>query len=670
MTFDYNRNMKTIFSFSLIFFLLIVCNYVINRQLLYETISSQQKDAVKGVSKRISKWFQQKIDSTEAIRDVVMSMDHINNEDKVKKFLLRSTSVANFRNIYVGYEDDKIISGINWIKPKDYKVNKRPWFQHTVANNKVIVTSPYMDLGLKEAVVSICAPFKSDKSGTKGVVCGILPLEKIKFEILDISLPYDGFAFIVNYYGKIVLHPDSNKHLTITPFKVLNEEKRKFMNKKDKVYLYSQEKIRFSNWHIVTQLKKSSVYEKINFQLFINLLIYGISLLVFLFLNFFYYKNQKNIDENLQKTKSILKEFIQHGENGVLIIDNEDRIIFKNKLFRKFLLLSKLEDTKLDEDTNIFDKFEKNIKLKILENITKAKINYETNELEFDIENEEETSHLLFEIFPVLSEENIYQGVILSIRDITKKQKENIAKREQENILFQQSKMADLGEMIAAVSHQWRQPLNSLSIMIGNLLQFKKLDRLTDEIFEENLNNSLFNVQYLANTIDTFRNFYKPNRKWQTFNIISAVEEVKEILIPKFKGAGISVNITKTDNIHNKCLNYKNEFQQIIANLLQNSRDGILEDKECSRQIDVKISYDNHIYKIEVSDYGIGINPEFGSKLFKAFKTTKKEGTGSGLYLSRLIARKKLNGDLVIKNYSKPTKFLITLPCNEMSENA
>lgn len=665
MTIKYIKNLKYIISFSLIFFLLIICNYLINRHLLHETISNQQTDIVKGVSKRISKWFQQKIDSTEEIRDFLNKMNH-KDTTKIKDFLFKSAKVANFRNIYVGYEDDTIISAIKWNKPKNYITTRRPWYKNTIYKNKVTVTSPYMDLGLKEPVVSICAPLKEFASEKLGVVCGVLPLEKIKQEILDISLPYDGFAFIVNFYGKIMLHPDSNKQLKISHFKAKYNNKYSFMDEEE-LYIFSQNKIKFSNWHVVAQLKKSSVYEKINFQLFVNLIIYAISLFVYLLLTFVYYKSQKYSDENLLKTKSVLREFIEHGDGGVLIIDNEDKIIFENNLFKKYL---QIKDIKNNEIDNIFDSLPFDTKKNILKSINDVKTNYKSKEILITLNKEKDEKFILFEIFSVLSKEEVFQGLILSVRDVTEKENEKNEKKEQEDILFQQSKMADLGEMIAAVSHQWRQPLNSLSIMIGNVIHFKKKGKLSDDIFEDNLSYALSNIQYLADTVDTFRNFYKQNKEWQTFYIDNAIEEVSEILKAQFKASGINIVIEKEDYKDCICLNYKNEFQQIIANLFQNAKDAILEKKTALKEIKVHIKFLDNTYYIKISDYGNGIASQIQTKLFQPNQTTKKDiGTGKGLYISRLIARKKLKGDLNIKSFSNPTSFLITIPCNAKDKN-
>lgn len=666
----YIRNLKIIIAFSLIFFSLILCNYLVNLRLLHGTIADQQSDTIKAASKRISKWFQQKIDSTEAVRDFLIDFEHEYEKDEVKKLLVRSTQVANFRNVYVGYDDNTIISGAKWDKPRNYVTTLRPWYINTLSREKVVVTAPYIDIGLKEVVVSICAPLKESYSQKKGVVCGILPLEKIKEEILDISLPYDGVAFIINYYGKIILHPDSQKHLTISPFKSFDNNKYTIVDKEQEEHIFSQDRIKYSNWYIVAQLKKSSVYEKINLQLFINLAIYAVSLFVFFLLNLFFYRNQKSSDENLIKTKAILRHFVDHGDSGILIADNENKIIFENSLFRDLFHLDSRENKILDENTDIFDVLPKKIKSKLLEIIDKTKNENKGGEITFILEKNEFEKHFLFEVLPVLSRQGIYQGFIIFYKDVTLKEKAKKHKREQEDILFQQSKMADLGEMIAAVSHQWRQPLNSLSIMIGNLLQFKQMNRLTDDIFEENLNNSLCNIHYLADTIDTFRNFYKPNKKWQTFDIDTAIEEVYEVLSPQFKTSGIKLNLRKGEYKTCDCLNYKNEFQQIVANLLQNAKDAILENKDSKKEIDISIRLKKSTYYIEISDFGAGIVPEMKTKMFQSFQTTKKEnGTGKGLYLSRLIARKKLKGNLALINFAKPTTFLITLPCNETEDN-
>lgn len=669
----YSRNLKILSVFSFIFLCLILCNHIANFELLRGMIQDQQTNTIKAASKRISTWFQQKIDSMEVIRDFVSQIDHKNNYASIKQLLINNTQVADFKNIYVGYENNDIISGLDWVQNPNYVTTKRPWYKDTLEKNKTIVTAPYKDVGLNEVVVSICTPLHAQVSMKKGIICGILPLEKIKNEILDISLPYDGIAFIVNYYGKIILHPDSNKHLTISHFKGYNSKNFTIVGEEFKDGIFSQDRIRNSDWYIVAQLDKSSVYEKINTQLFLNLAIYFMGLLTFLLLNYFYYKREKTSENNLIKSKAILRHFVDHGDYGVIIEDDNEDVIYYNSVFMDFLGLQDTLDIgriNLKHDSFLFDILPKEIKENILDKIEDVR-QYRRNEvISFTLEKNNKTTYYRLDILPVMSRKNIYQGFIIFYKDITLSVQSKIEQKEHEAIMFQQSKMADLGEMIAAVSHQWRQPLNSLSIMLGNLLQFKQANQLTDEIFEENLKYSMSNVHYLAKTIDTFRNFYRPS-KHAPFHLTQATQEVFEVIMPHLKTANITLKIEEKGLKECQCLNFKNEYQQIMINLLHNAKDAILEDKNNNKQIIVRTEFKDQTFHIEVQDFGNGINESIRPKLFQSFQTTKKEnGTGKGLYISKLIARKKLKGDLTVKNYNNPTIFLITIPCQEEKQNA
>ncbi len=239
-------------------------------------------------------------------------------------------------------------------------------------------------------------------------------------------------------------------------------------------------------------------------------------------------------------------------------------------------------------------------------------------------------------------------------------------KKEQDTILFQQSKMTELGETIGAISHQWKQPLNSLSILLGNLLQFKKMGKLNDEIFEQNINQALNNTYYLSDTINTFRNFYAISHQKQEFELKKVIEETILILEPYFKNLPIKIEIEeKQKNI--RCYNLKNEFQQIITSLILNSRYFLLEDKENNEKyIKITISENKDCYELLVEDNACGIKEEDINKIFKPFYTTKKEkGTGLGLYLSYLIAREKLHGKLEVLSYKNPTIFLLNIQKKE-----
>lgn len=227
-----------------------------------------------------------------------------------------------------------------------------------------------------------------------------------------------------------------------------------------------------------------------------------------------------------------------------------------------------------------------------------------------------------------------------------------MVKQEYEILLFSSSKMAELGAMIAAISHQWIQPLNSLSIFLGNLVQFKKLGRLSDEIFYENTKRSLENIDYMANVMQMFKEFYKSKNEPEIFNVKQAILDTIFILFAKNYDLKIKICLKKDTQIN--CLNYINEFKQIIACLISNSKDALREKKHAIIVININERDEKMI--IDVIDNGSGIKDK--TKIFKPFFSAKNS-SGLGLYISKLIANKKLNGDLRLKNSQNPTIFTL-----------
>ena len=232
-------------------------------------------------------------------------------------------------------------------------------------------------------------------------------------------------------------------------------------------------------------------------------------------------------------------------------------------------------------------------------------------------------------------------------------------KREYEILLFSQAKMIELGQMISSISHQWIQPLNALGIFLGNLVQFKRLGRLSDEIFYDNIDRSLKNIDYMTNTMIMFKNFYKVEEEVQEFNIKEAIDETIFILFSQHSKVQIKVLCKNSEKL--KCKNHLNEFKQIITCLIQNSKQAL---NECRRlkypKIVIAIKESGNFYEIRVIDNANGIEDELREEIFKPFKSTKKS-SGLGLYISRLIAIKKCGGELNLSRTKNPTIFTLKI---------
>ncbi len=661
----FSKENKYLFFFlSVIFITLILTNYFYNRSLLKNAIHAHQISIAQGVSKRIEEWMGSKMNSINAIRNIITNLESERNDDEIRNILTKGALISSFSSMYVGYEDNYIISSRIWDKPAGYIVSKRPWYQNTLQKQTTIINDPYVDAGLQSLVISICTPIKKT---LQGVVCGIVALDEIKQEILDINLPKDGYAFLVNSKGMIIFHPNKSQELV----KLDSFSLESLLNEGEKYYIsediLSYSKVKNTDWYIITKVKKSAAYAEVNRQFIINFFIYILSTLLFFIINFFYNFHQREITQKLKKSKELLQKFINHSSRGILIGDQNDNIVFYNQEFLNLSTISQKEilALKISQIHSLFYICSSQTQKELMSIFENAKYHCKEGELVFEILDKHKSfRHYYINVFPLFDEHNIYEGVLLSYHEITEKYMQQQQNKTREEILIQQSKMADLGEMIGAISHQWKQPLNSLSILIGNLLQFEKLGKLESAIFEDNLNRSLENIHYLADTIDTFRHYYQPQKQAASFDLRQAIEQTLFILQPHLKNKNIHIDI-KNQTDSTQCFNFKNEFQQIMANLIVNAKDALLEENTKNREKTLSITLKSQadIFEIRVIDSGLGIQKEIQEHLFKPFKTTKgRQGTGNGLYISRLIAREKLEGDLLIESFENPTVFLLILP--------
>lgn len=218
----------------------------------------------------------------------------------------------------------------------------------------------------------------------------------------------------------------------------------------------------------------------------------------------------------------------------------------------------------------------------------------------------------------------------------------------QQSILAQQSKMASMGEMIGNIAHQWRQPLSAITSSATGLSLKHEMDNLNKKEFEVFIDVITTSAQFLSQTIDDFRNFFIPQKEKRTFLIEEAFEKTFKLINAQFKNRGIEF-VKNIESIELTALD--NELIQVLINLLNNAKDQLvlLQGKKYIF-IDV-YKKDNHVI-IEIKDNGEGINEEIITKVFNPYFTTKqaKHGTGIGLYMSKEIIQKHMNGSIHASN--------------------
>lgn len=249
-------------------------------------------------------------------------------------------------------------------------------------------------------------------------------------------------------------------------------------------------------------------------------------------------------------------------------------------------------------------------------------------------------------------------GIVCIMDDITERV-------QQKQFLIQQSKLAEMGDMVAAIAHQWNEPLVELSAQIQDIQTSYLLNELKDCQVEEFVNDSMVQIKYMSRTLSDFRNFLKPSTKKVIFPIKKALDEINEIIGKQVFYSNINMKFNYLDDEELVVYGYENEFKQVLLNLINNAKTKIIENslKENSKgNIIINISKSKDYNKIEIIDDGGKIDEKIISSIFEPYFTTKKDGTGIGLYMAKVIVEDKMQGKIKVKNIGNSVVFTIKVP--------
>jgi len=239
-------------------------------------------------------------------------------------------------------------------------------------------------------------------------------------------------------------------------------------------------------------------------------------------------------------------------------------------------------------------------------------------------------------------------------------QEEILKNKEKQKMLFWQSRMASLGQMLANIAHQWRQPLTELSLTMFNIKKSAKNDN--KEKLDEYYKESLVIIENMSQTIDDFSNFFNPNKTKEKFFVDFAIEEA--LLITKKLLQREEIYIEKEfEKI--EVFGVLNEFSQVIINLIQNSSEAFSTNQILEKRINIKVYQDKEYVLISYIDKAGGTDNL--DKIFEPYFTTKHQsnGTGLGLFMSKMIIEKSLNGSIEAKNCENGLQFLIKIPLGD-----
>jgi len=256
-------------------------------------------------------------------------------------------------------------------------------------------------------------------------------------------------------------------------------------------------------------------------------------------------------------------------------------------------------------------------------------------------------------------------------------------RRKNEQMLFEQSKFAAMGQMISAIAHQWRQPLNALALYTQDIEDAYEVGEVDSEYLSLYVANSMSLINHMSMTIDDFRNFFHSEKIHEKVNLISVVVKSLSLVSTQLKNQNIDFSIQVSDG--DESIIFKNELpeedfvfgkdisisesemKQVVLNILQNARDAITDrrSKTLHKNGNIYIyirHYDDKIVT-EISNDGGFIPEDYISRIFDPYFTTKPEGegTGIGLYMSKIMIEDHMDGFLIVENVEYGVKFTITL---------
>lgn len=285
-------------------------------------------------------------------------------------------------------------------------------------------------------------------------------------------------------------------------------------------------------------------------------------------------------------------------------------------------------------------------------------------------------SKALFEEISYVFDLN-FKGVLAqytnTIYTLEKKIQEEIdANRKKDVVMFHHARLAQMGEMINNIAHQWRQPLSVVSAIVQNIYFKYQMGKLEDTFFNKNVDDIKKILRQMSQTITDFQNFFHPNKEKEDFYIEESIDNTIDLLKHSMGELDIEfIRLQRNDQIH--ILGYPNEFVQTLLNLFSNAKEALLVNDLYNRRcIYIETKSLEETFLISIYDNAGGIPENILDKVFDPYFTTKEQGqgTGIGLYMCKQIIEKNMGGTIFVQNKildhtEKGAEFVIELPTVE-----
>ncbi len=369
------------------------------------------------------------------------------------------------------------------------------------------------------------------------------------------------------------------------------------------------------------------------------------------------------IEKQLQHSEEQFKKLINENIDRMLVIDNQNKIRFINPSAQRLFTGIEFEiGSKFDYPVSLDNALVIEVKGE-QDRITTI----ECRSSSIIWENEEAFLVSLRDISELKETEAHLRQSNAELRRLKANLEREVAETvkmmmNKDSMLISQSRQVLTGEMVSNISNQWKQPLNSLSMIIQTIKDSYDYQELTTEKLNEKVRLSIELIEYLARTIDDFRDYFRPGKQMQLFDLGILIEKTIYLIEYSFEADMVRIELNLADGCY--ATGYPNEYSQAFLNILINAREIIKERNiaDPQRRVMVRLFREKGRNVVTVEDEAGGIAIDNLGKIFEPYFTTKKEkGTGVGLFMTRNIIEKNMNGKLTAANTPKGAIFRIEL---------
>ena len=677
-------------------------NYRITQHVVEGTVIAQQEDIADKAANTVEIWLNQQMKILEAAANCI-PVEALRQNPLTMLPLQMAMQAGHFTDVYVGTPEGELIDGAKWLPPPGYDPRNRPWYKRAIETETLSFTTPYVDMVTNELVIALVKPLYAGGRFV-GVIGADTVLDTLVENVLNYKQSESGFAFIVEKGGTIIVHPNKD-YVMRARLQVIEPELEDkvgtfnssgsgtifYRSADGREHILASQQISGSEWFLCVTVPRDEAYsltrkttmvfameivlKLLGIILFIVLLgLGGSSIVLFLFNKRYSTAVQQHREElsgisrdlewNITKRMEVETYYktLFNVANDAILISNDLAYVECNQRAVEMFGLSRerlLNKTILDCSPELQPDGSRSDEK--LATIIQDSRNGKQNVFRWSFLRE---GGLEFPASVSLTSFRLKNRdlVLSSIRDISKRV-------DAEMQLMQAQKMAAVGEMLGAIAHQWRQPLNTLSTYISSLQAAYYNSMLSKEVIERVVTGAGDQITFMSKTIDDFRNFFKPSKTKGPVDILKSVISAVKLMEAQMRHNNINLTVKNMTGSNSLLVfGYEGEFIHVLVNILANAKDAIIENfaksfGSTARTIDIIVSADDEGAIIEIIDSGGGIPEHLLPKIFNPYYTTKgtSSGTGMGLYMSKMIVEKEMEGELRAENTADGARFMITL---------